>query len=89
MSGSRLEVTPTYGMGWWVDGKSYDGVPAPFSVSVEAHQAGSWTGIVVSKGHIFEGRTVELSHRHVEPSGHLNVAIGPDGYATGFATMDL
>jgi len=70
-----IEVRPIYGYGWLIAGKFRREVPAAFTMKLEHWQPQLWTGIVVTKGHEFEGRSITLTQRHVEWSGFVNIVI--------------
>lgn len=76
-AGPIIEVKPIYGWGWIVAGEPRFEVPAAFTMRLEDSQPKLWTGIVLDKGHEFEGRRVTLSQRHLEWTGHVNIVVEP------------
>ena len=76
-AGTIIEVKPIYGWGWIVAGEPRFEVPVAFTMRLEGSQPKLWTGIVLDKGHEFEGRRVTLSQRHVEWSGIVNILVEP------------
>jgi hypothetical protein len=95
MTDDLITVTPVYGHGWFEGAEALSQVPAPFEMKILITDDREWNGPVVSRGHPFQGRTAELSQRHVEWSGHVNVLIrGSAGgeaevtATTGYALLD-
>ena len=78
-----VEVKPIYGYGWLIGGEPRREVPALFTMRLENSQPKLWTGVVLTKGHEFEGRRVTLTQRHLEWSGHVNIAVEADRLTIG------
>ena len=74
---STIRVVPIYGWGWAIAGKPRSDVPEPFTVQLDLSESSRWSGIVMDHEHEFHGRRVELSKRHVEQDGCVNIFIEP------------
>lgn len=72
-----IDVKPIYGWGWVIAGERRFEVPEPFTLQLEHAEAKRWTGVVLDEDHEFEGQRVELSQRHVDWSGAVNIVIEP------------
>jgi hypothetical protein len=95
MSDGLITVTPVYGHGWFQGAEPMSEVPPPFKLKLDTCAEKVWNGQVVSIDHPFQGRHVELSQRHVEWSGAVNVVVrrptdvkAATADVTGFASLD-
>ena len=72
-----IDVTPLYGWGWVVAGERCFEVPEPFTIRLKHAEVNCWSGVVLDEGHEFEGQHVELSQRHVDWTGAVNIVVKP------------
>lgn len=81
-----MKLEPIYGYGWSAqDHLNLRATPEPFVVRIVQSSEGSWSGIVETGGHEFEGSIVHLSNRHEPSDGVVNIKV--EGLASGWARM--
>lgn len=83
-----IEVRPIYGYGWLIGGEPRREVPAAFAMRLERSEPKSWEGIVLTRGHEFEGRRVTLTQRHLDWSGYVNIAVEADRPTSGSGQLE-
>ena len=90
--GQTINLRPIYGWGWVSgSGESRD-VPTVFSVKLYETAPGRWKGTVASPEHEFFEMVAELTQRHSEWDGDVNVRLRQGGsddlyLAAGFAQV--
>jgi len=78
--GQTITLRPIYGWGWVSGSIERRDVPASFSVELDVTTPGKWRGTVISAGHEFFGLVADLTQRHAEWDGHVNVQLRYAGF---------
>lgn len=91
---AELDVHPVFGWGWVILNEPRLAVPEPFTISIQATDAGQtkrWFGTVTTADHEFAGAVADLTQRHVTWTGHVNVTVlrADEVVAQGFAEVNL
>jgi len=90
--GQTITLRPIYGWGWLNgSGESRD-EPLSFNVRLNETTQGNWKGAVTSADHEFFGLVADLSQRHKEWDGVVNVQLQKIGsdvmpVAVGYAEI--
>jgi hypothetical protein len=88
----KIRVVPVRATGWVIQGQSPARPPEPFTVALQSSELGHWTGIVLDRGHVFEGRQVIISQSHTCAGDEVKVAVaegkGGQRIASGCAVFD-
>lgn len=89
----EIQVSPIYGWGWFEeDGGSID-VPPAFRLKIDLQTDGRLDGVIVTPEHRFVGFVTELTKRHVDWDGCVNVRLRRnaerDWSASGFAMIEM
>jgi hypothetical protein len=74
-----VNVTPVSGSGWMVAGVLREQAPDPFTMALQSSHPKRWFGLVLSSGHEFAGRRVELKQLHDDWTGEVEIIVEPTG----------